>query len=71
MPQGKIKKIVADRGFGFISGVGRNEVFFHSTSVKEVPFEQLSEGQVVDYEIEDTPPRRGKGPSAVWVKLAN
>ena len=71
MPQGKIKKLVTDRGFGFISGGGRSEVFFHSTTVKEVPFDQLWEGQVVDYEIEDAPPRRGKGPSALWVKLAN
>ncbi len=71
MPQGKIKRIVTDRGFGFISGTGRNEVFFHSTSVKEVPFEELSEGQVVDYGLGDEPPKRGKGPSAVWVKLAN
>ena len=71
MPQGTIKRLVTDRGFGFISGSGRNEVFFHSTSVKEVTFEELSEGQVVDYDIEDEPPRRGKGPRAVWVKPAN
>jgi len=70
MPQGTIKKLVTDRGFGFISG-GRNEVFFHSNSVKEVPFDQLWEGQVVDYEIEDEPPRRGKGPRALSVKPAN
>ena len=71
MPQGTIKKLVTERGFGFISGGGRNEVFFHSTSVKELPFDQLWEGQVVDYEIEEAPPKRGKGPRASWVKPAN
>jgi cold shock CspA family protein len=28
MPQGTIKKIVTDRGFGFISG-GEGDLFFH------------------------------------------
>ena len=32
MPQGTIKKLVADRGFGFISG-DRGDVFFHHSSV--------------------------------------
>ncbi|OHB76783.1 MAG: hypothetical protein A2W31_12605 [Planctomycetes bacterium RBG_16_64_10] len=71
MPQGTIKRLVTDRGFGFVSGGGRDEVFFHSSSVKEVAFDQLREGQVVDYEVEDAPPRRGRGPRAVWVKPAN
>ena len=69
MPQGTIKRLVRDRGFGFISG-SRDDVFFHSSSVRETEYESLQEGQVVDYELEDSPQRggRGRGPRAQWVK---
>ena len=71
MPQGTIKKIVSDRGFGFISG-DRQDVFFHHSSVVEVTFDDLQEGQPVEYEIEseEDPRRRGKGPRASQVKPA-
>lgn len=71
MPQGTIKKLVADRGFGFIAGSSRNEVFFHFTVVQEIQFDQLTEGQSVEYEVEDAPSDRGKGPRALWVKPSN
>ncbi len=69
MPQGTIKRLVRDRGFGFISG-SRDDVFFHSSCVRDTSFEQLEEGQVVDYEVETggRPQGRGKGPRATWVK---
>lgn len=70
MPQGTIKRLVRDRGFGFISG-SRDDVFFHSSCVRETSFEALQEGQVVDYEIESGGrPQQGrsKGPRATWVK---
>lgn len=63
MPQGTIKKLVADRGFGFISQ-DRGDIFFHCTAVVGASFEQLHEGQSVEYEIE-----QGKrGPQAISVK---
>ena len=64
MPQGTIKKLVKDRGFGFISmGAGKGDVFFHVSSVEEGVFDALQEGQAVEYEIvEDN--GRGKGPRA-------
>jgi len=43
MPQGTIKKIVADRGFGFISG-DSGDVFFHLSVLDEgVDFETLAD----------------------------
>ncbi len=70
MPQGTIKKIVADRGFGFISGE-KGELFFHHSSVVETSFDNLQEGQVVEYEIDQESDRgRGKGPRASSVKPA-
>ena len=50
MPQGTIKKLVADRGFGFIKGE-REEMFFHHSVVKGVTIEELLEGQKVEYEV--------------------
>lgn len=50
MPQGKIKKLVSDRGFGFVVGE-KADLFFHHSEVKGVAFEQLYEGQTVEYEV--------------------
>jgi len=69
MPQGVIKKLVSDRGFGFIAGE-RGELFFHSSSVEGEGFDSLQEGQAVEYEIDSAPdPRhRNKGPRASVVR---
>ncbi|MGD0518729.1 MAG: cold shock domain-containing protein [Thermoguttaceae bacterium] len=69
MPQGTIKKIVTDRGFGFISG-GEGDVFFHHSSVVDQKFDELKEGQPVSYELISGPDARGrdKGPRATSVK---
>jgi CspA family cold shock protein len=64
MPQGSIKKLVADRGFGFIN-TDRGDVFFHLSALAEGVFEDLQEGQQVEFETEDGP----KGPRAVSVKI--
>ena len=64
MPHGTIKKIVKDRGFGFIStGPGQGDIFFHVSAVAENTFDALEEGQSVEYEVADDG-GRGKGPRA-------
>ncbi len=63
MPQGKIKRLT-DRGFGFIEGE-RGDIFFHSSSVEGTAFEELQEGQTVEYEEGQGP----KGPHAENVRL--
>ena len=63
MPQGTIKKIVADKGFGFISGE-KGDIFFHLSSVQGKRFEDLTEGESVEYETEISQ----KGPRAVSVR---
>lgn len=67
--QGTIKKIVSDRGFGFISGE-RGDVFFHFSALGEGEFDELHEGQAVEYEVEENggSGRGGKGPRATSVK---
>jgi CspA family cold shock protein len=64
MPQGTIKKLVADKGFGFIAG-DRGEFFFHHSAVEGMSFEDLREGQKVEF----TEGRGPKGPRAENVKL--
>ena len=59
MPTGTIKRLVRDRGFGFIRDDGGQEWFFHRSSV-EGSFDQLNEGQRVSFEEEPS----AKGPRA-------
>ena len=65
MHKGKIKKLVRDRGFGFISDTDGREVFFHQTGLVETDFNALSEDQQVEFEIENS----DKGPRAVNVHV--
>jgi CspA family cold shock protein len=60
---GTIKKLVADRGFGFITGDDGVDYFFHQSGV-DGDFNQLRGGEKVDFEIEPSP----KGPRATRVR---
>lgn len=63
MPHGTIKKIVTEKGFGFIGG-DRGDVFFHHSAVENGEFETLQIGQAVTYEEGQGP----KGPRAENVR---
>jgi CspA family cold shock protein len=63
MAVGIIKRVVRDRGFGFIQAEGASEdVFFHSSAVDQPTFDELTEGQRVEFETEPDPrqPRRSR-----------
>lgn len=64
MPTGKIKKVVADKGFGFIRCDDGQDVFFHHSAVADRQFDSLAEGQQVEYAIEQGGKNQGKGPRA-------
>ena len=66
MPEGKIKKLVSDKGFGFIEG-DRDDMFFHHSACEGVVFEDLREGQTVQYEVGSGP----KGPRAEQVRVVD
>ena len=51
MTQGTIKRLVEERGFGFLAGDDGKEYFFHRSAV-EGPFEELREGDPVGFEPE-------------------
>lgn len=52
---GTIKRLVSDKGFGFIAAGDGNEYFFHQSACTQTPFDDLREGQAVTFE-------RGQGP---------
>ncbi len=64
---GKIKTLT-DKGFGFITpddGEGK-DLFFHSSSLEGLTYEELNQGDAVNFETEDS----DKGPRAVNVTRA-
>jgi cold shock protein len=64
---GTIKKVVADRGFGFITADDTKEYFFHRNSLdSSLDFDRLNGGEKVEFEIEQSP----KGPRANRVRSA-
>ena len=55
METGTIKRLT-DRGFGFIAIEGKDkDLFFHSNELKGVTFEDLKEGDKVQFEIGSGP----------------
>jgi cold shock protein len=67
MTTGTVKKVVADRGFGFISAEDEKEYFFHRGALdSSLDFDRLVGGERVQFEVEQSP----KGPRAIQVKSA-
>jgi CspA family cold shock protein len=64
MPQGTIKKLITDKGFGFIEG-DRGDLFFHHSELQGVSIEELHEGQSVEYTVG----QGKKGPCATSVRV--
>jgi len=64
---GTIKKVIADRGFGFIAAEDGKEYFFHRNGLQSsLDFDRLMGGERVTFEIEASP----KGPRANDVRAA-
>ena len=53
--KGRIKKLVRDRGFGFVRGDDGKEVFFHRSGLGATDYDSLSEGDVVEYVVQEGP----------------
>jgi len=63
--KGEIKKLIRERGYGFISAEDGREVFFHSSALEEIDFGALEEGNSVEFNVERGP----KGPQAVNMRM--
>ena len=65
MASGTVKRLVRDRGFGFITGEDGTELFFHRSALTGNAFDDLTEGQGVEFDVERGP----KGPRAANIRL--
>jgi len=63
--KGTIKKVIQERGFGFINAENGKEIFFHSSVLEGASFDALQEGANVEFNVEEGP----KGPKAVNMKV--
>jgi CspA family cold shock protein len=63
---GTIKRLVSDKGFGFVLGEDGKEYFFHQSACTRTPFDSMREGQAVTFERGQGP----KGPRAENVQTA-
>ena len=70
MTQGTIKTIQNPRGFGFIlPDNGTQDLFYHSSAVEDPTFDELREGQRVEFES-GPDPRNPSRSRAEHVRLA-
>jgi CspA family cold shock protein len=65
MATGTIKRLVRERGFGFIQGQDGIELFFHRSALQADEFDTLAEGQAVEFDVQ----RGDKGPRAANMKV--
>lgn len=64
MAEGTIKRLT-DKGFGFIATGSGKDLFFHTSALEGVSFEELREGQRVSFTEGQGP----KGPRAESIRL--
>jgi cold shock protein len=63
---GTIKRLVSDKGFGFVQAADGTEYFFHQSACADTRFDDLREGQTVTFEKGQGP----KGPRAEQIRVA-
>ena len=61
---GTIKKLT-NKGFGFIADAQENEYFFHQSALQRGSFDELREGDTVEFDVGQGP----KGPRAENVRV--
>jgi CspA family cold shock protein len=67
MATGTVKRVISDRGFGFIAAEDEKEYFFHRGGLEPtLDFDRLVGGEKVEFDVEASP----KGPRANRVRAA-
>jgi CspA family cold shock protein len=64
MSKGSVKRIIRERGFGFISAEDGREIFFHRSELQNVDFDNLQQGDHLEFNII----KGDKGPKATDIK---
>ncbi len=67
LPEGTVKWFSNEKGYGFISREGADDVFVHHTKIQMDGYRSLIEGQRVTFDLEEGP----KGLQATNVQLAS
>lgn len=67
MSKGAVKRIIRERGFGFISAEDGREIFFHRSELQNVEFDELAEGDNLEFSVI----KGKKGPQAIDIKKAS
>jgi CspA family cold shock protein len=62
--QGTVKWFSNEKGFGFISREGQDDVFVHFSAIQGEGYRSLTEGQSVEFDVVDGP----KGKQAANVR---
>jgi len=65
LAEGTVKWFSNEKGYGFISREGGEDVFVHHSKIEMDGYRSLMEGQRVEFEVEDGP----KGAQAASVKM--
>ena len=58
MATGTVKFFTAEKGFGFISREGGDDVFVHFSNIQSSGYKTLDEGQRVEFDV--APGRKGE-----------
>jgi CspA family cold shock protein len=65
MASGTIRRVISERGFGFIADADGKEYFFHKDGLQSsLDFDRLVGGESVEFDVENGP----KGARAVQVR---
>lgn len=65
MAQGTVKFFNAEKGFGFISREGEDDIFVHFSNIQGEGYKTLQEGQRVEFDVA----AGRKGPEAQNVRV--
>jgi CspA family cold shock protein len=55
MSRGRIKRLITERGFGFIETAQGEDLFFHCSKLREIEFADLHENQIVEFDVAQFP----------------
>lgn len=58
MPTGTVKFFNAEKGYGFISREGGDDVFVHFSNIQGEGYKSLDQGQTVEFDV--APGRKGE-----------